>query len=273
LNARAHQGHPSRMDDLLNRAPCGFLTFTDDGIVRAVNVTLLRLLGVDAPEGLLDKHIEAILPIASRIFYQTHFFPLLKLHGKADEIYFSLRSKAGEDIPVLVNAVRRERDGNDFTDCVIIPMRQRRRYEDEILEAKREAEEANRIKDELIVELSTPVITIWEGVLLAPIIGSLTGERAEQMTDALLHATVERRAQVVILDITGVRTIDTAVVQRLVQAVSATILLGAECVLTGVSASVAQTLVHLGLDLDSIRTRRRLAEGLKYALQIARAKA
>ncbi|HKS28449.1 MAG TPA: STAS domain-containing protein [Pyrinomonadaceae bacterium] len=256
------------MDDLLNRAPCGFLMFTDDGRIKAVNETLLRLLGHDA-EALTGQHLETILPVASRIFYQTHLFPLLKMHGRAEEVYFSLRTKQGEDVPVLVNAQRRERDGAAVYDCVIIPMRQRLRYEDEILEAKREAEEANRIKDELITELSTPVITVWEGILLAPIIGSLTRERAEQMTDALLHATVERRARVVILDITGVRTIDTAVVQRLVQSVAAIVLLGAECILTGVSGAVAQTLVHLGLDLSGIRTRRRLAEGLQYALEIA----
>lgn len=260
------------MDDLLNTAPCGFLAFSDDGTIKAVNATLLRLLGHDADE-LSARHLESILPVASRIFYQTHFFPLLKLHGKAEEVYFSLRSRSGEEIPVLVNAVRREREAVVVNDCIIIPMRQRRRYEDEILEAKREAEEANRVKDELITELSTPVITIWEGILLAPIIGSLTRERAEQMTDALLHATVERKARVVIIDITGVRAIDTAVVQRLVQSVAAIILLGAECVLTGVSGSVAQTLVHLGLDLSEIRTRRRLAEGLQYALQLAGSRA
>lgn len=259
------------MDDLLNRAPCGFMTFTDEGTIEAVNATLLRLLGHDA-DRLLGQHIDSVLPIASRIFYQTHFFPLLKLQGEVHEVYFSLRSKAGEDIPVLVNAVRREREGSEVNDCIIIPMRQRRRYEDEILEAKRVAEEANRIKDELIVELSTPVITIWEGVLLVPIIGSLSQERAVQMTEALLSATVERKAQVVILDITGVRTIDTHVVQRLVQSVSAISLLGASCVLTGVSVHVAQTLVHLGLDLSGIQTRRRLAEGLQYALEIAASK-
>lgn len=259
------------MDELLNRAPCGFLTFTDDGTIRVVNDTLLRMLWYERSD-LLGQHMESIMPVASRIFYQTHFFPLLKMQGKADEIYLALRSKNGEEIPVLVNAERRKRDGADVNDCVIIHMRQRRRYEDEILEAKREAEKANRLKDELITELSTPVITIWEGVLLAPIIGSLSQERAEQMTDALLSITVQRKAQVVILDITGVRTIDTAIVQRLVQAVSAILLLGAECVITGVSASVAQTLVHLGADLSGIKTRRRLADGLQYALEIADAK-
>jgi anti-anti-sigma regulatory factor len=259
------------MDELLNTAPCGFITFADDGTIVAVNATLARLLEHKVDE-LMGQRLELILPVASRIFYQTHFFPLLKMHGKAEEVYFSLRTKSSEDIPVLVNAVRRERDGGAANDCVIIPMRQRRRYEDEILEAKREAEEANRVKDALITELSTPVITIWEGILLAPIIGSLTSERAEQMTDAILHATVERKAQVVILDITGVRTIDTAVVQRLIQSVAAIVLVGAECVLTGVSGAVAQTLVHLGLDLSEVRTRRRLADGLQHALQLAGSK-
>src|ERR1051325_1521698 len=101
--------YKSSMDDLLNTAPCGFMTFTDEGTIRAVNATLLKLLGAAADE-LEGQHVESILPVASRIFYQTHFFPLLKLHGEASEIYFSLRSKNGEDIPVLVNAARRERE-------------------------------------------------------------------------------------------------------------------------------------------------------------------
>src|SRR3712207_4034982 len=148
------------------------------GSILLVNSTLLGWLGRGAADT-LGRHVEVIFPPGGRIFYQTHFFPLLKLHGRAEEIYLSLRGADGEDVPVLVNAARRERGGSHVNECVFVPMRQRRRFEDEILSAKREAEEANRVKDALIEELSTPVITVWEGVLLGPVIGSLSRERAD----------------------------------------------------------------------------------------------
>src|SRR5689334_15977146 len=94
------------MDELLNYAPCGFLTFADDGTILEVNAALLALLGCERGE-ILGRHFEVLLPAGGRVFYQTHFFPLLKLHGKAEEIYFSLRSKSKPDLPVLVNATAR----------------------------------------------------------------------------------------------------------------------------------------------------------------------
>jgi PAS domain S-box-containing protein len=98
------------MDELLNNAPCGFLVFADDGSIIEANATLIDLLGYERGE-LLKLHIEKIFSVAGRIFYQTHFFPLLKLKGKVEEIYLDLRSKTGESVPVLVNAARHEREG------------------------------------------------------------------------------------------------------------------------------------------------------------------
>src|SRR5688500_9963075 len=123
------------MDELLNNAPCGFLVFKDDGKIVRVNRTLLALLGYARAELLLDRHVESLLPVAGRIFYQTHFFPLLKLHNRVDEIYLSLRSQTGEEIPVLTNAVRREHGGDFLNDCAVMPMRRRNRFEDELLKA------------------------------------------------------------------------------------------------------------------------------------------
>ena len=257
------------MDELLNTAPCGFLAFADDGRILLANRTLLGWLGRE-PDTTVGRHVECLLPPGGRIFYQTHFFPLLRLHGRAEEIYLSLRGANGGDVPVLANAVRAERDGAPVNDCVFVPMRQRRRFEEEILAAKREAEQANRAKDALIEELSTPAIKVWEGVLLAPVIGSLSRERADLLTAALLSAAVERRARVVILDVTGVRTMDADVVQHLGRAAAAVRLLGAGCVLTGISAGVARTLVRVGADLTGIEVRRTLADGLAYALRAAR---
>jgi len=129
------------MDELLNTAPCGFVEFADDSTILLVNATLANLLGY-APGDLPGQSMDVLLTPGSRVFHQTHFFPLLKMQGKVDELYLSLRSKQGEDIPVLTNAVRRERAGAVVNDCIVVPMYQRRRYEDELLHAKKTAEQA-----------------------------------------------------------------------------------------------------------------------------------
>lgn len=254
------------MDELLNNAPCGFLAFADDGTVLTTNATLLGWLGRAEGE-LRGCHFESILPPGGRIFYHTHFFPLLKLHGRAEEIYVSLRSSDGGDLPVLVNAARTERGGSHVNDCVFIPMSQRRRFEDEILAAKREAEEANRATDALIRELSTPVIAVWEGVLLGPVIGRLSRERAEVMTAALLHAVVERKARFVILDVTGAGVMDADVLHNLTSAAAAMRLVGAQCILTGLSAGLARMLVQTGGQLTGVGVSRTLAEGLRFVMR------
>ncbi|WP_445306125.1 diguanylate cyclase domain-containing protein [Microcoleus vaginatus] len=130
-----------QIDELLNKSPCGFLSFADDGTILMVNATLLQLLGYETDE-LRERKMDFILPIASRIFFQTHFFPLLKLDGKVEEIYFSLRSKQGSDIPMLINAVRREKEGSSVNDCILLCIRQRIVYESEIIKAKKAAEAA-----------------------------------------------------------------------------------------------------------------------------------
>jgi PAS domain S-box-containing protein len=180
------------MDEMLNTAPCGFLEFADDGTILAANSTLLELLGYD-PGELEGRRVESILPTAGRIFYQTHLFPLLRLHGRADEVYLSLKSRAGGEVPALVNAARRERDGRSVNDCVLIPIRQRSQYEDDLLRAKRAAEEATRAKDEFLAvvshELRTPLNAILGWVRLAQ-----TGELGEGMVTRALE-TIERSAR------------------------------------------------------------------------------
>jgi sigma-B regulation protein RsbU (phosphoserine phosphatase) len=129
------------MDKLLDIAPCGYVAFKDDGTIVYANQTLLRWIGYKQDE-FLGKNIEIIFTIASRIFYQTHFFPLLKLASTADEVFLSLRSKEKQDIPVLTNAVRRDQHGQFETHCVLIPVPQRGKYEDELRQTKKDAEKA-----------------------------------------------------------------------------------------------------------------------------------
>jgi PAS domain S-box-containing protein len=129
------------MDDLLNTAPCGFVSFSDDGRVELINATLLDLLGFRADE-VVGNHIERILTVGTRIFYQTHWFPLLRLHERAEEIFLLLRTRAGEEIGVLANAVRVQRCGAVAYDCVMMRVRERQKYETELLRAKKVAEQA-----------------------------------------------------------------------------------------------------------------------------------
>src|SRR3712207_6925004 len=112
------------MELSLDNAPCGVLIFTDDGHVASVNATLCRLLGYEREE-LVGAHLQAILSPGARVFYQTHFFPLLKLQGEVEEVYMALRAKGGEEVPFLVNARRQERAGRVENDCVLVRMRQR----------------------------------------------------------------------------------------------------------------------------------------------------
>jgi signal transduction histidine kinase len=135
------KGGDGGVDELLNTAPCGFLCFADDGSVELVNRTLLDMLDFERDE-VVGRHVERILAVASRIFYQTHWFPLLRLRGRAEEIFLKLRARTGADIGVLVNAVRRERHDRTVYDCVLIRVQERQKYEDELLRAKRSAEQA-----------------------------------------------------------------------------------------------------------------------------------
>ena len=129
------------MSNLLDSAPGGYLSFNDEGLINYVNNTLVNLLGY-TQEDLTGNSIESIFTLATRIFYNTHFFPLIKLHTKAEEIFLSLRTKGGKDIPVLTNAERRLENGVYTIHCILIPVVQRKKYEDEILKAKRDAENA-----------------------------------------------------------------------------------------------------------------------------------
>jgi rsbT co-antagonist protein RsbR len=116
-----------------------------------------------------------------------------------------------------------------------------------------------------ILELQTPIIQVWDGILALPIIGTMDTARAQEMNEALLEKIVETGAEIVILDITGVPVVDTALAKHLLETVSAARLLGAEVLIVGISAHTAMTMVHLGLDLGGVTTRTTMAKGLRLA--------
>ena len=117
-----------------------------------------------------------------------------------------------------------------------------------------------------MLELSTPVITLWKGVLALPLIGTLDSERTQTVMQTLLQRIVETGSTIAILDITGVPTVDTLVAQHLLKTVAAARLMGADCIISGIRPQIAQTIVHLGIDLATVVTKATLAEAFAMAL-------
>lgn len=116
-----------------------------------------------------------------------------------------------------------------------------------------------------ISEISTPVIRVWDGILALPIIGTLDSARTQIVMENLLQEIVDTGSSIAILDISGVPAVDSLVAQHLIKTVSATRLMGAECVISGIRPEIAQTVVHLGIDLSTIVTKATLAHALKFA--------
>lgn len=121
-----------------------------------------------------------------------------------------------------------------------------------------------------ISEISTPVIQVWDGILALPIIGTLDSARTQVVMENLLLKIVETESTIAILDISGVPAVDSLVAQHLIKTVAATRLMGAECIISGIRPEIAQTIVHLGIDLSNINTKSSLAHALKTAFTIRR---
>jgi rsbT co-antagonist protein RsbR len=118
-----------------------------------------------------------------------------------------------------------------------------------------------------MLELSTPVVMLWDGVLALPMIGTLDSARTQVVMEALLQRIVETGADIAIIDITGVPTVDTLTAQHLLKTVTAARLMGAECIISGIRPQIAQTIVHLGVDLGNVITKASLADAFRLALQ------
>jgi len=124
-------------------------------------------------------------------------------------------------------------------------------------------------QQEDLLELSTPVVKLWDGVIALPMIGTLDSARTQVVMESLLQRLVEIEAETVIIDITGVPTVDTLVAQHLLKTITAIRLMGADCIISGIRPQIAQTIVHLGVDLQGVTTKANLADALALALKRA----
>jgi len=137
-------------------------------------------------------------------------------------------------------------------------------YMTEVYQKGRE-EVISRQQQEML-ELSTPVVELWEGILALPLIGTLDSARTQVVMESLLQRIVETGAAIAIIDITGVATVDTLVAQHLLKTVAAARLMGADCIISGIRPQIAQTIVHLGVDLQDVITKATLADAFGIAL-------
>ena len=138
-------------------------------------------------------------------------------------------------------------------------------YTTEMYQRAREELIARQQQD--MLELSTPVVKLWDGVLALPMIGTLDSARTQVVMETLLQRIVETGSAVAILDITGVPTVDTLVAQHLLKTIAAARLMGADCIISGIRPQIAQTIVHLGVDLGTVTTKATLADAFALALQ------
>jgi rsbT co-antagonist protein RsbR len=231
-----------------------------DGRILSWNAAAQRVKGYEASE-VIGKHFS--------IFYTPEDLaagkPAAELRTAAAEGLFedeSWRVRKGGGrfwANVVITALRSE-DGE---------LRGFGKITRDLTERKRMEETLNRQARE-ILELSTPVVQLWEGVLALPLIGTLDSQRTQQVMERLLNRIVETGSPVAIIDLTGVPTVDTQTGRHLIDTIAAVRLLGTQTLLTGIRPEIAQTLVHLGIDLGGVVTRTSLAAGLRYALHVLR---
>lgn len=172
-----------------------------------------------------------------------------------ESIFDALRSKAGDDNKQLVVEILATTRLLDRLSIFTFEAYQRGR------------EQVIQRQQQELLELSTPVVELWDGILALPLIGTLDSERTQTVMESLLEGIVQHEATIAIIDITGVPTVDTLVAQHLLKTVAAARLMGAECIISGIRPQIAQTIVHLGVDLGDVVTKSSLAEALRIALR------
>jgi rsbT co-antagonist protein RsbR len=128
-------------------------------------------------------------------------------------------------------------------------------------------EEVIRRQQQELLELSTPVVRLWDNILALPLIGTLDSARTQIVMQNLLEAVISYSAAIAIIDITGVPTVDTLVAQHLLKTVAAARLMGADCIISGIRPQIAQTIIHLGVDLSDVITKATLADAFQLALR------
>lgn len=230
---------------------------TLDGIILSWNHAAERMCGYSAAE-IIGRPVSLLVPPSSPDEV-PQILEKVKRGERVDHFETVRMKKNGEpfDVSLTISPIK------DVSGRVVGASTVAR----DITEQKRMREALTRRAKE-ILEVSTPVLQVWQGVVVAPFIGTLDTQRAQQFMERLLDGIVATNSSVALLDVTGVPAIDTRTAQHLIETITSVRLLGAQAVLTGVRPAIAQTLAHLGINLADVVTRSSLAAGLGVALDI-----
>ncbi|MDX1283389.1 MAG: STAS domain-containing protein [Draconibacterium sp.] len=182
----------------------------------------------------------------------------------AGELDIRVESDVEDDLTGIEEAI------NILIDDLTYELKQSKKMkenlEDQLSKIKEQQKTIVRQQEDLL-ELSSPVTKVWDNILILPVIGTLDSQRAQIMMENLLEKIVESGCTYSIVDITGVPTVDTQVANHLLKTVTSARLLGAECIISGISPAIAQTIVHLGIDLSAIRTKATLQDAMIFAMK------
>jgi rsbT co-antagonist protein RsbR len=232
-----------------------------------LNPAGMRMVGLAAEDFMKFDMLEYVAP-DEREWFVRDVLPIIQQEGHwHGELHFH-HFQTGACIPIDYNAFLVHNKQDDKTlgiACVARDITEQKHAEAERTALQEQVIEAQRAA---IRELSTPLIPLAEGVVAMPLVGTIDSGRAQQIMETLLDGVAQQQAHVAIIDITGVQVVDTQIANTLVQAAQAVRLLGARVVLTGIRPDVAQTLVHLGVDLGHLVTRGSLQNGIAYALEV-----
>lgn len=246
---------------LLESAPDAMVVTESDGRIAIVNRQAEALFGYRRDE-LIGQPVEMLIPSQFRDRHPAHragYFQAPRVRAMGAGLELLGRRRDSSEFPVEISLSPVETDEGTLVISAIRDVTERRETE---LRLQHQRDE--------IMELSTPVIQIWDKVLALPIIGTLDSGRAARLTEGLLTQIGEHQAEVVILDISGVPAIDTQVAQHLLRTVQAATLMGATSILCGVRPETAQAMVHLGIDMGQLRSRTTLRDALQLAMQMLR---
>lgn len=236
--------------------PNASVVMSQSGKIIAVNKIALDSFGY-AENELIGQEIEVLIPARFRgrhVHHRTSFFkePTAREMGAGRDLA-GLR-KDGTEFPIEIGLKPFDTAEGVVVMATVIDITERKKLEELI---KRQQED--------LMELSTPVINLWEGILVLPIVGTLDSERSRIMVEQLLKALSDSDSGIAIVDISGVPTVDTLVAQHLMKAIEASRLMGAECIISGIRPEIANTIVNLGLDLTKVKTKSTMSKALKDA--------
>jgi PAS domain S-box-containing protein len=236
------------------------------GIVSSWNEGAHRIKGYTADE-IIGKHLSVFYtPEDIRNGKTEKELAIAAKEGRFEDDGWRVRKDGSRFWANVVITALYNDDGNLRGFAKVTRDMTERKQAEEALAQKAASEALSRRAQE-ILDISTPVVQVWEGIILAPIIGTLDSQRTQQLTEKILDRIVDTRSTVALVDITGVPAVDTQTARHLIESITAVRLLGADVILTGIRPAIAQTLVHLGIDLAGVTTRSSLSAGLRAAME------